>query len=165
MSLFKPAANTHHDANADIKPQTLVPVQVSLSMLHQNNRWLLQLRDDIDGIVAPGCWGLFGGHLEENESAEVALRRELLEEIGWCPKQLNPWLQHRDSARVVHVFSGELAVPLNQLQLLEGQDMDLVSLEEIRRGWIWSKRLQAKRPLAPVLRQLTPKLHELDQAA
>ena len=66
---------------------------------------------------------------------------------------------------VVHVFSGELAVPLNQLQLLEGQDMDLVSLEEIRRGWIWSKRLQAKRPLAPVLHQLIPKLHELDQAA
>ena len=43
--------------------------------------------------------------------------------------------------------------------------MDLVSLDEIRRGWIWSMRLQAKRPLAPVLHQLIPKLHELDQAA
>jgi len=134
-------------------------------MLRQDNRWLLQLRDDIDGIVAPGCWGLFGGHLEADENAEIALRRELLEEIGWCPQQLNPWLQHQESARVVHVFTGDLAVSLNQLQLLEGQDMGLVSLDEIRRGWIWSKRLQAKRPLAPVLRQLMPKLRELDQAA
>ena len=134
-------------------------------MLRQDNRWLLQLRDDIDEIVAPGCWGLFGGHLEADENAEIALRRELLEEIGWCPQQLNPWLQHQESERVVHVFTGDLAVPLNQLKLLEGQDMGLVSLDEIRRGWIWSKRLQAKRPLAPVLRQLMPKLRELDQAA
>ena len=165
MPPFKPAANTHHDANGDLKSQTLIPIQVSLAMLQQNNLWLLQLRDDIDGIVAPGCWGLFGGHLEEDECAQVALRRELLEEIGWCPQQLNPWLQHQDSARVVHVFTGDLSVPLNQLKLLEGQDMGLVSLDEIRRGWIWSKRLQAKRPLAPVLRQLMPKLRELNQAA
>ena len=133
-------------------------------MLRQDNRWLLQLRDDIDGIVAPGCWGLFGGHLEADECAEIALRRELLEEIGWCPKHLDPWLEHQESERVVHVFTGDLSVPLNQLQLLEGQDMGLVSLDEIRRGWIWSKRLQAKRPLAPVLRQVIPKLHELVQA-
>ena len=68
-------------------------------------------------------------------NAEDALRRELLEEIGWCPRQLNPWLQHRIRTCGSPV-PGDLAVPLNQLQLLEGQDMDLVSLDEIRRGWI-----------------------------
>ena len=150
-----------HHAFVAFNPQALMRVQVSLAMLQQDNRWLLQLRDDIDGIVAPGCWGLFGGHLEANERADVALRRELLEEIGWCPKQLNPWVEHRDSQRVVHVFTAVLDVALTQLQLLEGQDMALASLDDISSGWIWSDRLQAKRPLAPVLHQLIPKLHEL----
>ena len=153
----------HHALN-DLNPPALMRVEVSLAMLQQDNRWLLQLRNDIDGIVAPGCWGLFGGHLEADEQADIALRRELLEEIGWCPKQIKPWVEHRDSQRVVHVFTAVLDVALTQLQLLEGQDMALASLDDISSGWIWSDRLQAKRPLAPVLRELLPKLHELVQA-
>jgi hypothetical protein len=53
-------------------------LEVALAMLHRQNRWLMQLRDDIPGIVAPGCWGLFGGHLVPGETPEQALRRELL---------------------------------------------------------------------------------------
>ena len=44
-----------HHAFVAFNPQALMRVQVSLAMLQQDNRWLLQLRDDIDGIVAPGC--------------------------------------------------------------------------------------------------------------
>ena len=57
-------------------------VEVALAMLQREGRWLMQLRDDFPGIVAPGCWGLFGGHLDAGESPEEALRRELLEEIS-----------------------------------------------------------------------------------
>ena len=31
------------------------PVQVAVAMLHRQGEWLLQLRDDIEGIIAPGC--------------------------------------------------------------------------------------------------------------
>ena len=37
---------------------------VALAMLEREGRWLLQLRDDIDSIIYPGHWGLFGGHLD-----------------------------------------------------------------------------------------------------
>lgn len=56
---------------------------VALGMLERDGQWLLQLRDDIEGIVHPGCWGLFGGHLDPGERPEQAVLRELQEEIGW----------------------------------------------------------------------------------
>ena len=117
-------------------------------MLHREGRWLMQLRDDIPGIVAPGCWGLFGGHLDPGETPELALRRELLEEISWQPGEVQYWLQQRNHRRLAHVFRVELTVPLSELQLLEGQDMALVSREELLTGTLWSSRLQEHRPLA-----------------
>ena len=57
-------------------------IQVSLAILYQEGRFLFQLRDNIPGIVHPGVWGLFGGHLEPEETPELCLKRELIEEIG-----------------------------------------------------------------------------------
>jgi len=129
-------------------------VEVALAMLERDGCWLMQLRDDIAGIVAPGCWGLFGGHLDPGETAEQALQRELLEEIGWQAEQLQYVMNHRNSRRLAHVFRGRLAVPLAQLQLLEGQDMALVPPQDLLRGSIWSPGLQAYRPLAEGLAEV-----------
>jgi len=123
-------------------------VEVALAMLQRDGRWLIQLRDEIPTIVAPGCWGLFGGHLEPDETPEQALRRELLEEISWQPPDLELVMVHPIHRRTAHVFRGELSVPLEQLQLLEGQDMALVSTEDLLVGSIWSSKLAVHRPLA-----------------
>jgi 8-oxo-dGTP diphosphatase len=123
-------------------------VEVALAMLQRDGRWLIQLRDEIPTIVAPVCWGLFGGHLEPGETPEQALRRELLEEISWQPPDLELVMVHPIHRRTAHVFRGELSVPLEQLQLLEGQDLDLVSPEHLLMGSIWSTKLAAHRPLA-----------------
>jgi 8-oxo-dGTP pyrophosphatase MutT (NUDIX family) len=123
-------------------------VEVALAMLQRDGRWLMQLRDEIPNIVAPGCWGLFGGHLDPGETPEQALRRELLEEISWQPPALELVMVHHIYRRTAHVFRSELSVPLEQLQLLEGQDLGLVSPEELLSGSIWSSKLAAPRPLA-----------------
>ncbi|MEB3158830.1 MAG: NUDIX hydrolase [Synechococcus sp.] len=127
--------------------------QIAVAMLERDDRWLLQLRDDIDGIVFPGTWGLFGGHLDPGETPEQAVRRELLEEISWQAGPLRHWFAHTDPQRVLHVFLGPLTVPLQQLRLLEGQDITLASREEMESGRIWSRRLAEFRPLAPSLQR------------
>lgn len=54
-------------------------------------RYLVQIRDHNPGILSPGAYGLFGGGIEDGESAEEAVRRELEEEIGWIPEDLTFW--------------------------------------------------------------------------
>jgi 8-oxo-dGTP diphosphatase len=61
---------------------------------------------------------------------------------------------HRIHRRTAHVFRGELSVPLERLRLLEGQDMALVSAEELLEASIWSTRLGCYRPLADGLSDL-----------
>ena len=129
-------------------------VEVALAMLQRDGRWLMQLRDEIPTIVAPGCWGLFGGHLDPGETPEQALRRELLEEISWQPLAVELVMVHHIHRRTANVFQGELSVPLEQLQLLEGQDLGLVSPEELLAGSIWSTKLAAHFPLADGLLEL-----------
>jgi 8-oxo-dGTP diphosphatase len=130
-----------------------MPFAVALAMLEREGRWLLQLRDDIEGIVAPGTWGLFGGHLDPCETARQALRRELLEEISWPASDLPFWFEHRDTRRRAHFFRTTLPVPLEALELREGQDMVLASRDALRGGRVWSPRLREHRPLAPSLRR------------
>ena len=139
--------------------------EVAIAMIESDGRWLLQLRDDIEGILYPGLWALFGGHLDPGETPEVALRRELEEEINWAGSDLEPWFELRDDKRVRHFFRGPLAVPFESLTLLEGQDMVLAELDELLTGSIWSPKCQQQRSLAPSLKRAVQELKkERDQA-
>ena len=108
-------------------------VEVALAMLHRDGRWLL---------------GTVWRYLDPGETHEQALQRELLEEISWQPPAMELVMVHQVHRRTAHVFRAELAVPLEQLQLLERQDMALVRADDLLAGSIWSARLGTHRPLA-----------------
>jgi len=132
---------------------------VALAMLQRDGRWLLQLRDDIDTIIYPGHWGLFGGHLEAGETPEQAVLRELEEEIGWRPETaLSLWFSHDSGSRIAHVFRGELTDPIERLHLKEGQDLTLASMEELSSGHVWSDQCGETRPIAPGLQVVIDRL-------
>ena len=99
-------------------------IHVAIAILHYQNKFLLQLRDDIPGIIYPGQWGLFGGHIELGETPDVAVKRELLEEIGYTPPTLSKFDCYPDTKVVRHVYHAPLTVELNALVLSEGWDMD-----------------------------------------
>jgi len=54
---------------------------VAVLVLFKGNKILLQKRAK-DAKRFPGTWGLFGGGVEDGESTESALRREIKEELG-----------------------------------------------------------------------------------
>ena len=133
--------------------------EVALAVLERDDAWLLQLRDDLESILYPGHWGLFGGHLNPGETPSEALHRELLEEINWIPaNSLDHWFTSENETRIAHIFRGALSVPMDQLTLLEGQDLKLTSKVELRQGSIWSDRCCELRPIAPGLDQVIERL-------
>jgi 8-oxo-dGTP diphosphatase len=127
---------------------------VALAILHQAGQFLMQLRDDLPNIIYPGHWGLFGGHLEPGEEPAEAVRRELLEEIGYCPTDLRFLGEHTDAAAIRYVFCGALTVDVGQLVQAEGMDMGLVTLEEAQLGDRYSAIVQETRPLAKPAREI-----------
>ena len=123
---------------------------VALAILHQNGRFLLQLRDDLPTIPYPGRWGLFGGHLESGESPLKALRRELLEEISYYVTNPTPFRDYADSRVIRHVFSAPLTVEIEQLKLQEGQDLAFLTDKEIERGCCYSQQAAQVRWLGTI---------------
>ena len=111
-----------------------VPVDVAVGVLIERDeqgregRFLLTSRPE--GKVYAGYWEFPGGKLEQGESVEQALRRELQEEIGVTIEAAEPWkveLMDYPHARVrLHfckVFAWEGA-----FEMREGQQMAWQSL-------------------------------------
>lgn len=121
--------------------------QVAITILYQDDKYLMQLRDNIPTIAAAGCWGLFGGHLEADETPEMALLREVKEEIGYELPDFAKFGIYPDERVIRHVFQAPLLVGLEQLVLNEGWDMGLLTLEDIQQGRCYSAIAGEFRPL------------------
>ena len=128
--------------------------RVAIAILQQRGRLLLQLRDDIPGIVYPGYWAMFGGHIEPGETPEVAVKRELQEEIGYLAPMVSEFGRYPTPQVVRHVFHAPLAVGVEQLDLKEGWDLGLWTPEEIQRGDRYSERAGQVRALGTPHRQI-----------
>jgi 8-oxo-dGTP diphosphatase len=125
-------------------------IEVAIAILYHQQGFLMQLRDNIPGIIAPGCWGLFGGHLEPGETPEVALVRELKEEIGYDIANYSKFDRYGDERVLRHVFAAPLSVDLQQLNLKEGWDFGLLTVADIERGSCYSSVAEEIRPLGVV---------------
>lgn len=121
--------------------------EVAIAILHQDGKFLMQLRDDLPNIFYPGHWALFGGHIEPGEHPDTAIRRELLEEIAYNPPTIAKFGDYIDDRVIRHVYQAELVVDMSHLVLNEGMDLDLVTAAEIRQGDRWSNRIYQTRPL------------------
>lgn len=136
------------------QPPKQIARQVTMAILYRDRHFLMQLRDDFPHIVYPGIWGFFGGHIESGESSEAGVRRELVEEIGYVPTQIELFREQIDTSYRRYYYYAELTVPLSELQLNEGQDIALCSVAEIRSGQKYSEKLGEMRSLGQPHRQI-----------
>lgn len=145
-------------------PQTQLS-SVAVAIIHQNGKYLMQLRDDVPNIAYPGVWGFFGGHIELEEEPEAALRRELIEEINFKAGELTKFRCDRAERSVQdntmgkyqylrHVYSCALTTPVEELELKEGWDLKLLTLAEIKQGFAYSSKAIANKPLGEIHRQI-----------
>jgi 8-oxo-dGTP diphosphatase len=131
------------------------PNPVAICLLYREGKLLMQLRDNIPTILYPGLWGLFGGHMEAGETPEVAVVREIAEEIAYdLPPDFRKFDIYADERVYRHVFYAPLTVPLAELNLQEGWDLGLLTLAEIASGFAYSAVAQESRPIGPVHQQI-----------
>ncbi len=104
----------------------------------KNGRVLLQHRDKY-AQRSPNCWGFFGGAIENGETPEQAIRREVKEELGIELNDLSFFKKFEYKRKIelceVFVFIAPLTYPLKQLkkQQNEGDGLGLFSFEEIKK--------------------------------
>ncbi len=122
---------------------------VAIAILTSEDKFLMQLRDDIPGIAYPGYWALFGGHIESGETPEVAVAREIIEEISYSCSEFTFFGLDQDEKTTRHVFHAPLTVELSQLVLQEGWDMQLLTPADIRAGSCYSAKSGDVRLIAP----------------
>jgi 8-oxo-dGTP diphosphatase len=82
-------------------------IEVTGAILVRAGRLLLGFRAPHRSY--PGCWDIFGGHIEAGETPLVALRRELLEELGLshleaAPIEVIRFEHPGEGATRLHVF-------------------------------------------------------------
>jgi 8-oxo-dGTP diphosphatase len=128
--------------------------EVAIAILYQNNQFLMQLRDDIPTILYPGHWAFFGGHLDPEEDPTTGVFRELQEEIGYHPPQLDLFERVEANGIIRNVYHGSLVVPVEQLDLQEGLDLGLCSPADIQRGYRYSAIAGEDRPLGAPHQQI-----------
>jgi 8-oxo-dGTP pyrophosphatase MutT (NUDIX family) len=118
---------------------SLEAADAAAAIIVVDGRYLLQLRDNIQGIFYPGFWGCFGGAISAGETPIDALRRELFEELefeaGDCKRFFGLDFDFRIvSGKKHHRYYYEVSATGTEVQhfvLHEGAEMKLFALDEV----------------------------------
>ena len=97
---------------------------------------LLYLRDDKPDIPFPDHWDLIGGHVEEGETPEEALVREVKEELDIDLKEYTFYKRYvcltGDAyENTNYIYTGRINLPIEEVTLLEGVRPQYFSRAEI----------------------------------
>lgn len=103
-------------------------------IINSNNKILLLLRDDVPNIPFPNKWDIPGGRIEEGETPDIAVRREMKEELGLDNlNEMNLFKIYKSENLTDFIFWKRLDLNTDEITLNEGQKIQYFSLDEIRK--------------------------------
>ncbi|MGQ9643519.1 MAG: NUDIX hydrolase, partial [Ignavibacterium sp.] len=103
-------------------------------IINSNNKILLLLRDDVPNIPFPNKWDIPGGRIEEGETPDIAVRREMKEELGLDNlNEIKLFRIYKNENLTDFIFWKRLDLNTNEITLNEGQKIQYFSLDEIRK--------------------------------
>jgi 8-oxo-dGTP diphosphatase len=103
---------------------------------NDKGEFLLALRDNKSWIPFPGHWDLIGGHVEEGETPEEALVREVKEELDIDIREYSFYkkvecLTGDAYENIKYIYTAKFNIPIEEVTLLEGQRAQYFSKDEI----------------------------------
>ena len=103
---------------------------------NDKGEFLLYLRDNKPDIPFPDHWDLIGGHVEEGETPEEALIREVKEELDIDLKDYTFYKKYECLTgdayeNIKYIYYGKINLPIKEITLLEGVRPQYFSREEI----------------------------------
>lgn len=124
----------------------------AIILFRQDNRILLQHRTD-DAPVFPGYWSFFGGGVEQGETPEEAVKREVIEELSYQLNSPRLWTVQKYSHDEMNYTRYFFIEKYNgsQLVLGEGQDMRWFLPSEVNELRMTVPTRRAIKALAKVL--------------
>ncbi|HLO84512.1 MAG TPA: NUDIX domain-containing protein [Nostocaceae cyanobacterium] len=108
------------------------PPGSDIIIINSQQQVLLVLRDNKSSIPFPNTWALLGGGIEENESPEAAIRRELIEEIELDLEEVNFFKSYFWEECDEHIFWTRLDLDISQIKLHEGQRLAYFNRKELK---------------------------------
>jgi len=113
-------------------------MQKIAAIILENNKgeFLLALRDNKSWIPFPNHWDLIGGHVEEGETPEEALIREVKEELDI---ELTDYSFYKEFLclegdafeNIKYIYTGKINIPIEEITLYEGQKAQYFTKEQI----------------------------------
>ena len=125
-------------------------IEVSQALIYFRGSYLMQLRDFKDGIESPGHWGFFAGHIEEEETPEQTIWREIQEELCWQPESFRYLGEVIAGSRRMQVFHCELEDEIETLSLMEGEEIGVFLPKEIEEKQLYSKKRKSCFPITEI---------------
>ena len=107
----------------------------SKAIIFENNKYLLQLRDNKKNIFYPNHWALFGGRFKKNETAEECLIREIREELLVKIKITMKIYErcNNETNSYINYFYAQALNDIKPANLQEGQAMQWFSKAQIKK--------------------------------
>jgi 8-oxo-dGTP diphosphatase len=95
----------------------------SIIFINDTGQILLFLRDNKPDLPYANMWDVPGGHVEENESPEKCIIREMKEEMDLDIDEFDLFSEVEFEDRIEYTFWAKAVFDINKIELTEGQKL------------------------------------------